>query len=255
MAHPHKKDASDATGAKLAKMTKNYGLADPSANKLAPVNEQKGSGSLPEDVVGFGSDANGKTAKRGDKPARKSTNANPVATYAKGGKVGSGGMTVDGNGGKITKHVVSKGISEGPTGGDIVGRARGGRLKAGKKHGTHVNVIVAPQGGPPQGMAGPSPQLAGLAAGAHPPMPMPPAPPPGGPPPGGPMAAGPMPPGPPGGPPPMMGRKRGGKVTEEGLVKRAKGGGLHLKGGSISGEGRLEKYMHQKAHPIKPQEV
>lgn len=151
------------------------------------------------------------------------------------------------------------------TGGGVIARARGGRAK--HKGATHVNVIVAPQGSntPPPG-AGPSPQLAALAAGAHPPMGGPPMPPPGGPPPGAPPMG--MPPGGPGGPPPGMPmRARGGKVMgghpdasqdkdliqktlrEEGLVRKAKGGGIHMTAGAVTGEGRLEK-MGRKVHPL-----
>lgn len=99
--------------------------------------------------------------------------------------------------------------------------AAGGRAK---KKGTTVNVIVAPGGG--QGAAPvsvphpvPVPVAAGAPPGGPPPGAMPPRPmgPPGG------LGAGPMPP--PGG----------------GMPMRARGGGVKMTAGALSGEGRLEK--------------
>lgn len=308
MAHPLKSEAADAHASKLRAMTSHYGSASGPANNIAsPQSRLKGEAGEPH--VGFGADSDNKPAKRGDRPARTSMAANPIATYARGGKVkhradggemaapqGSYGRRVqDGQNGKPAdappakarggkvKHRDDGGsvspieaankaegeaeASEKNAGGGVIARARGGRAAKGK-HGTHVNVIVAPQGagGPPPG-AGPSPQLAALAAGAHPPMGGPPMPPPGagGPPPGGPPM---MPPGGPGGPPPGPPmRARGGKVMgghpdasqdkeliqktlrEEGLVRKAKGGGIHMTAGAVTGEGRLEK-MGKKVHPL-----
>jgi hypothetical protein len=65
-------------------MTENYGEANPSMKMNAPMDRLKTEG--PEENPGFGSDyAAGKA--RSDRPGRRSTAANPLATYAKGGKV------------------------------------------------------------------------------------------------------------------------------------------------------------------------
>jgi hypothetical protein len=327
MSHPLKNEAASAHTAKLRSMTSNYGLASgPADNITAPSERLKGEGG--EHHVGFGADSDAKTSKRGDRAARTSNPANPIATYARGGKVkhkdaggavsaieqansnqaGSsnscagkarGGAIARAEGGNIPKPTegpVSSeemrrltqelkpgsreywGASKKAAGGAIA-RAKGGRAK--HKGSTHVNVIVAPQGqgagGPPPGMMphpAPNPQLAALLAGAHPPAggppPAPPSPPPGA---GGPPGA--PPPGmPPGGPPPM--RARGGKVIgdhpdakqdkeliektlrEEGLVRKAKGGGVHMEAGALTGIGRLEK-MHKNPPlhkgSMKPQEI
>jgi hypothetical protein len=172
--HPQKKSAIDSHNAKLKAMTSDYGAASgPANNIMAP--PERGDGDNPDAAVGFGEGAPSRA--RGDRAARRPALANPIPTYAKGGGVD---------------------------------RARGGRAKG--KGATHVNVIVAPQGG--------------AGAGAMPPPMMPPPIPPGGgmpPPPKPPMGAGPMgaPPGggpimppPPGMPPPgmMPPRARGGRV-------------------------------------------
>ena len=265
MAHPLKNEVSDAHTAKLRAMTTHYGSASGIANNIAsPQSRLKGEGG--EHHVGFGADSSAASSKRGDRPARTSMAANPLATYARGGKV----KHRDAGGDVSPIEEANKDQAEAnmkSTGGGVIARARGGRAKHGKGA-THVNVIVAPQGagGPPPG-AGPSPQLAALAAGAHPPMGGPPPMPPGagGPPPGGPPM---MPPGGPGGPPPGMPmRARGGKVMgdhpdasqdkaliqktlrEEGLVRKARGGGITMTAGALTGEGRLEK-MGKKVHPL-----
>lgn len=237
MAHPHKSEAASSKTAKLRAMTAHYGSASGPANNIkAPQEMLKGEG--PEADVGFGADSSAATA-RSDRPARRTSAANPLATYARGGKVKGEELCAGG---------------EARSTGGVIARARGGRAKHGKGS-THVNVIVAPQGaGGPPGAGGPSPQLAALAG--HPPMPpMMPPPGAGGPPPGGPPM---MPP--PGGPPPM--RARGGKVMgdhpdaaqdkdliektlrEEGLIRKAKGGGITMKAGAATGIGRLEKMGH-----------
>lgn len=96
--------------------------------------------------------------------------------------------------------------------GGRVARKKGGGVGRGK---VNVNIII---GSKPEGEAPPP-----IAAGAPmppPPMPMPPPKPPGM---GAPMPMGP----PPGAAPPMMGRKRGGRI--------------HFDAGAGSGVGRLEK--------------
>jgi len=107
-------------------------------------------------------------------------------------------------------------------------RARGGKVHKGKKGGTHVNVIVAPQGAHPG--AGMVPPVPGPAPGPiHPPMAPPPGLPPGMPP-GGPPMAGPpgMPPGMPPRPvmPPMAG--------PPGMIRKA-GGRTYKRGGGVNG--------------------
>lgn len=186
MAHPLKKSSDDAMNAKMRRMTQDYGDADPSANKPAPVNRMKAVGLKPEESVGFGADSEN-VSPRSDRPARRAIAANPLATYASGGGVAA--------------------------------RARGGRTK-GKGKGTHVNVIVAPQAAP---AAAAPPVMPPIGAGGPPPMPpaMPPKP-LMGPPPGGPMGPGPMA-GPPGAMPPglMPPRAKGGRVDKHHMTAGA----------------------------------
>lgn len=245
MAHPLRGEVSSSHNAKLRRMTTHYGEANPKMNIKLPQEKYKIEG--PEPHVGYGADYAAANA-RSDKPARKSVSANPVATYRRGGKV---------------KHEEK-----------VEGRARGGRMGSKDKKGTHVNVIVAPQGQQSPPMA-PSPQLAALAAKSMMPagaLPMAPpmgaAPPPMAPPMGAapPMAGG-MPPH-----PMMMPRKRGGHVKhadeaedkalimktlkDQGLVRRARGGAtLHMTAGSESGPGRLEKSEFQARHGDKRKQV
>lgn len=215
MVHPMKKEGVAGHNDKLRRMTRHYGDANPSMKKNAPVDRAKTEG--PEDAVEYGADYAASSA-RSDRPGRRSTAANPVATYKKGG---------------------------------AVKRASGGRVHKGK---TNININVIPQGS--MGQSGVSAQPPVIPLGGNPavPPPMPPAPPQAG---GIPPqlaaalagAGGAKPPG------MMPMRKRGGRVhsdeaEDEALVhkmvkssalKRAKGGKIHLTAGSDSGPGRLEK--------------
>ena len=236
MAHPMRDSARDGHNAKMRRMTDGYGLASgPKNNILAETNRAKGEG--PEDSTGFGADASA-AKPRGDRPARRTTAANPLSTYRKGGAVkkrADGGETEDGISAGMARNAAASRTRNATIrradGGDVssieeanrdqaaTARARGGRTKHGKGN-THVNIMV---GQPPGGGAGVPPMVpprpvlpvGGPPPGAAPPM-VPPRPPMGappmvgGPPPGLPMAMG-----APGGVPPGI------------LPPRAKGGRVH----------------------------
>lgn len=283
MAHPYRKEADAGQNAKMKRMTGGYGSASgPANNILAESNRNKAEG--PEESVGFDADASAPKA-RGDRASRRTTAANPVSTYNKGGKVTKrawGGPTMapaagfpgPASGQPVPMPVPQQsgqpvpmppasgqpvpmappqnpaGAFGGPGGGPswmggmnrdalrlgMMGRARGGRAKHGKKGGTHVNIMVG--GGHPDA---PPPPPVGMPPPVPPPMDA--GPPPGGPPPGG---GGPLMPPPPGMPPPgmMAPHAKGGKVH------RASGGKIkvpYMTGGADSGVGRLQKNKHEAA--------
>lgn len=213
MAHPMASSSEKMKSDKLHRMTRDYGSADPSSNVSAPTNRAKQEG--PEDDVGFGAESNAPRA-RSDRASRKPkapVMANPLATYANGG---------------------------------AVNRAAGGRTK--HKGSTHVNVIVAPQGG---GAAGAPPMPIGGPAGAppSPPVMAPPHPPMV--PPGAMGASGGLPPGP---MPPaggMPGLRAGGGRTyaKGGRVKREDGGPV----GSV-GEGQNAQQSSAMSDMVKRQQ-
>lgn len=251
MSHPHKTSAVDSHNAKLRAFTRDYGAADPDMSIPAPGTKPNG----PQRVIGFGVNAEGQMARaRGDRVTRR----------AKGGKV----MKHRADGGDVSAIEEANRDQAAAT-----PRARGGRTKG---H-THVNVIVAPQGGgtppPPVIPTGP-----GMAPGGPPVMP--PRPPMAGPP-GVPPGVPPMAAGAPGGIPPgmMPPRKRGGRIEKQtdptpetlkdtglkafergdhvdGVTGPPSGGKSRMSSGGHSGPGRMEriKAYGGRAH-MKPQAV
>lgn len=251
MAHPLKGEVDkarsnrDAEGVKghndkLRRMTRDYGAADKSMFKVARgelVNgpqDDPGYGAIPDDAV---------SNDRGDRPRRTSA-ANPIATYKRGGRVRDREKAeARASGGEVPGRAF---------GGGVISRARGGRSRA--KGATHVNVIIQqPSGNTP---VVPPPVIPPVGVGGPPPAMKPPGAPPGV---GGPPMGGmPMPP-PPGLPPPGMipPRKRGGRIEKHedaaqdaaeirsmvkpSALKRASGGSIKMTAGSESGPGRLEK--------------
>lgn len=153
--------------------------------------------------------------------------AGSMAKFKKGGAVHSD----EAEDKKLIKKMVKKDdlkVEGRSTGGRLDKYARGGRTKKGGGK-THINILVAPQGGKADAAAPPGPGLPPGAGGPPPGMKPPMGPPPG---------AG----GPPGLPPGMM--NRGG-----GVKKYAKGGKVPMKAGAMTGEGRKEK---AKAYGGKP---
>lgn len=80
-----RQDSEAAHKAKLRRMTADYGAADPKTNKSAPGLKVTRNGG--QDSVGFGEGPED-NPNRGDR-ARRTTAANPIATYKRGGRVKS----------------------------------------------------------------------------------------------------------------------------------------------------------------------
>jgi len=268
MAHPNKAEGITGHNAKLKRFTQDYGAANSAQYKTAPVDKLKKNG--PEDAVGYGAE-DGTAKARGDRKARSTTSANPIATYKKGGRVAErekaerraeGGRlpppvplprvepkakTVPMEGkpnesalmkGRTARAaggaVKTKAMGGGVIGGQVPMRADGGRVRKGT---TSVNIIVAPQQQPQT----PPPVLPVPGAGGPPLPDAAPPPPPAGPPGAPPGAEGPM-----GGLPPGM--MAPGAIPPGLIPPRAKGGrvGMRARGGRMtagaeSGPGRLEK--------------
>lgn len=241
MAHPLSKEIEGVTGhnAKLKRMTRDYGAANKSMYKVARGELENN----PQEDPGYGAEPDDAVSKdRGDRPRRTSA-ANPIATYKRGGRVherekaehrAEGGSVrplkplsdafsdaaslsrkdaanaarvdrADKEAESTTKRILGS-VQKRAFGGGVIQRARGGKAP---KPATSINIIVSPQSKPDAG----NPALPPTGVGPVPP-PMPGGPPPGGPP-GMPPPPGGMPPG--GIPPGLMaamggGRKRGGRV-------------------------------------------
>lgn len=240
MAHPMRQQAMDDHNSKIKAMTDGY-----------PGSPQKEKPFLRDEIKHGPEMQVAKRAEGGSVRARMDRRAagGAVAKRATGGGVilrKRGGKVKRADGGDVSSIEEAnrdQAASSKATGG-AVQRAHGGRTKSKKGGHTHVNVIVAPQGG--GAGAGPMPPMGGVHP--VPPVGMPPMPPAGAMPPGGPPMGG-MPPHPqmpmggapgmpPGMPPPGMmpphaaggrvGRASGGKVSA-----RAKGGSVEDQGDRI----------------------
>lgn len=251
MTHPMKKEGVSGHNDKLKRMTRDYGAANSSMYKTAKGNLKNG----PQKDYGYGTEGEGEASKdRSDRP-RRSSPANPIAAYKRGGRVHERE--------KAEARAIGGGVG-------VIGRAYGGSVNGGgkssRKGTTNVNIIVAPQAAQP--VPGPVIPPTGIEP-PKPPMAAPPPPPPAGPegpagaPPGltgalggaGPIGG--LPPGamPPGAVPPGLipGRKAGGRVhsdakEDKALVKSmVKGSALKRAEG-----GKIEPLVPGEPAPKKP---
>lgn len=250
--HPSKEEGVRGHNAKLKRMTRDYGAADKSMYKTARGNLENG----PQKDYSYGAEPDEAASSDRSDRARRSTAANPIAAYKRGGAVresqkarcrAEGGAVdsrkvvpmpvvparaktapMEGKGSEANKPEIIQGKRALSTGGSVISRARGGRLN--KKGATNVNIIVAPQAGnagavPPPVVPPPGPPGMPAAAAPEAPKPLmgPPPGPPGGP--GGPGAMAGLPPGamPPGAVPPGLSpmRKRGGRVHPDAKEDKA----------------------------------
>lgn len=247
--HPNKREGVVGHNKKLKQLTEDYGAADP--NMFSSAQGIKASGPQKEYGYGSGPEEEASPAK-GDR-ARRSSAANPIPTYKRGGRIHERE--------KAEARCAGGDVPARAFGGGVIGRSRGGRKAKGA---THVNIVIAPQSGNTPAMPPTGPVVPPMGAGAPPGMGA-------GPPPGaGPMAGGPPPPMPPGMPPPGMipPRKRGGRVHEDAaedaeeirsMVKpsalRARGGKVLDDAGAMSGEGRLARNEHMGHGKLKTEEA
>lgn len=275
MAHPNKKEGVSGHNAKLKRLTQDYGAADKAAFKVAKGTLENG----PQKDTGFGSKPDeAASSARGDK-ARRTSAANPIATYKKGGRVRAAGGEVQtdwkpssggaSGGGGSSWDKIQKGPRLSPkpapkfakggrvrhSGGGVIGggvamRADGGRLEG--PMGMPSGIGGGSGGGGSSGRkrsGGTNVNIivAPQGGGQQPPAPvippvLPPPPPggAGGPPPG--MGA---PGGAPGGMPLPPGAMPPGALPPGLPMPGRKRGGripsINMDAGAMSGEGRLEK--------------
>lgn len=229
MAHPMRQQSLDDHEAKIKAMTDDYG-GSPQKEKPFLRDEIKHG---PEQQVA-------KRAEGGSVRARMDRRAagGAVAKRASGGGVilrKRGGHVKRADGGDVSSiEEANRDQAMSKKTGGAVQRASGGRTKSKKGGHTHVNVIVAPQGGgagagaPPMGVHPVPPVVPPMmppGAGGMPPPGMPPRPP---------MGAGPMMAPPPGMPPPGMipPHAAGGRIGQ-----RARGGKVEFKKGEPTTRG------------------